>query len=138
MEYEETRDELCQLDIGEIREDFETIWLKNVVEVTLQREKDPTAGDYFSEDDSSGEYRRKVRLNIQGVSSDNYRRAEQGLVTAGQVYKAYARWDEDIRNGDRVLWNKKIFIIKEHNKSLYDGQCTFQEFNLVRADTNNG
>ena len=138
MEYEEANDELCQLDIDDVREDFEVIWFKNVIEVLISRDANSSAGDYFNEDDVSKTGFRKMKLNIQGISSNLYRRGEQGLVTAGQTYKAYARWNEDVQNKDIIIWDKQRFVIKNHNKSLYEGQVCHQEFDLARVDKVDG
>ena len=56
------------LDIDIVREDFECIWSRNIIQVELIREQNPQAGDYFREDESEGRIRRKIWLNLQGVS----------------------------------------------------------------------
>ena len=117
-----------------LRSDFEAIWQKNVVEVSLIKRSDTQAGDYFHEGESQGLTTTKIFLNIQGSSSDHYTRQPSGISTTGAIWKAYARWFENIGNLDVIIWNGKRFIVEEFNKSYHEGNIIFQEMNLKRVD----
>ncbi len=128
--YEEDFD----LNVDEVREDFEYLWSKNIVECELIREENPQAGDYFREGESPVEVRRKIWLNIQGISSDMYRRVSSGLITPDATLHAFAKWDEDLNNLDIIKIGKWQYRIEGLNKSQYAGQYVFQDFDLKRVD----
>jgi hypothetical protein len=128
--YEENLD----LDIVQVREDFEFIWSKNIVEVDLFREENPQAGDYFREDESPNTIHRKIWLNIQGINSEHYRRMLAGVITPDATLHAFAKYDEDIRNLDVIKFGNWQFRIIGFNDSMYAGQCAFKDFDLKRID----
>jgi len=121
------------LDIEDVRDDFNYIWSKNLIQVELIRESNPQQGDYFA-DVENIEIKRKLWINIQGVNSDYYRRMMAGLITPDSTYHCYVKWDEDIENLDIIKIGKYYFRIVDFNKALYEGQYVFQEFNIKRID----
>ena len=128
------REDGVDLDIQEVREDFEHIWSKNLVKVTIIKHDDSQAGDYFREDEDSGEVKNKIWLNIQGRGALHYERKEHGITTAGQRFHAYSQWNENVDNKDIIEWAGKRFKVENHDAGIYDGQFVFQEFDLVRVD----
>lgn len=129
--YEDNTD----LDLEEVREDFEYIWSKNIVQVELIREENPVSGDYFNEDEANVIIRRRIWLNIQGVTnSDAYKRITPGVVTTESTLHVYAKWDEDIRNLDVIKFEERTYRIEGFDKSRYAGQIVFQDFDLKRID----
>jgi len=120
--------------LDRIREDFMFIWQKNIIQVELIREKNPQAGDYFHEDENEIELRKKIWMNIQGTSSNAYKRTDSGIVTTDSTLHAYVKWDEDIENLDVIKFKKDIFRIVNYNKSMYSGQYAFKEFDLKKID----
>lgn len=131
---EEYFQEMHDLDMDRVRDDFIFIWGRNITQVELIREKNPEAGDYFHEDESEIEVRRKVWMNIQGISSNAYKRIDPGIVTTDAILHAYVKWDEDIENLDVIKFEKYIFRIINYNKSMYSGQYAFKEFDLKKID----
>jgi len=127
-------DQELDLDVERVKEDFETIWSKNIIEVDLIRELNPSANDYFAEGENPNAIRRKVWLNVQGVSTDAYRRMVAGIITPDSTYNCFAKWDEDIQNEDIIKIGTFTFRVQNHNKSMYAGQYVFQEFQLKRID----
>ena len=122
------------VDADRIKEDFEAIWSKNVVEVDIIRERNPQGGDYFHEDEGTQPQVRKIWLNIQGTQSNFYKRANYGIITDDSEYHAYARWYEDIENNDKIVWDGKTFVTKNVNRSTKSGEYVWWEFDLKRVD----
>jgi len=122
------------LDIEDVREDFDYIWSKNIVEVELIREKNPQAGDYFREGESPETLRKKIWVNIQGTSSDLYKRMVMGIITPDATLHIYVRWDEDIEDLDIIKFGNWTYRIEGFNKSRYAGQTAFQDFDIKRID----
>lgn len=120
--------------LEDIREDFEYIWKKNILQSDLIREQNPQAGDYFATESDESRYSRKLWINVQGISSDNYKTAEQGLITPDAHLHGYVKWDEDIENLDIIKIDNWYYRIQNYNKSMYAGQFVFQEFDLYRID----
>ena len=122
------------LDIKDVWEDFEYIWSKNIVDCELLRENNPQSGDYFREDEDAIKIRRHIWLNIQGISSDAYRRMNAGIITPDATLHAYAKHDEDIQDLDVIKFGVWKYRIQGFNKSQYSGQVAFQEFDMKRID----
>lgn len=121
-------------DIEDIREDFEFIWRKNIIQVDLIRQENPQAGDYFSDTEDEGKYSRKLWANIQGISSENYKEVEQGIITPDAHLHVYVKWNEDLENLDIIKFGNWYYRIKDYNKSFYNGQYAFQDFDIYRID----
>jgi len=132
--YEENLD----YELTDMREDYEYIWDKNIVECDLIREENPQAGEYFSEDESEIKIKRKIWLNVQGVSSNDYKRVLAGVITPDATLHAYAKWNDDIEDLDVISFGKWNYRITGFNKSRYDGQVVFQEFDMKRIDHSGG
>jgi len=108
--------------------------MRNIIQVDIIREKNPQAGDYFREGESPDTIRRKIWLNIQGTSSNEYKRIQAGIITPDGTLHAYAKWDEDIEDLDVVKVGDWYYRIMGFNKSQYAGQIAFQDFDLKRQD----
>jgi len=128
-EYFDTQD--TDLDISQVREDYEFIWHHNIVQCDLIREENPQQGDYFADADNIT-IKKKLWINIQGVSSDYYKRLVEGIITPDSTYKCYVKYDEEIENLDVISFAGYYFRIVDFNKSLYQGQFCFQEFSIKR------
>jgi len=124
----------ADLDIAQVREDFEFIWKKNIIEVELIRQENPDAGNYFKESESSSTIRRKVWLNVQGVSTDAYKRMEAGIITPDTKLSAFAKSSEDIRGLDIIKIGNYVYRVTGLNKSAYAGEVAFINFDLTRID----
>ena len=135
---DEYYDEDQDLDLDEVREDFMHIWSKNIVQCELIRENNPQAGDYFREDEDEISVRRKIWLNIQGISSDAYKRMDAGIITPDATLHCYAKWDEDIDNLDIIKFGNYTYRIENFNKSQYSGQVAFQDFDMKRIGQEEG
>jgi len=134
------------LDIEDVREDFLYIWSKNIVVVDLLRDVNPQGGDYFIAAEARGTTRTQIQLNIQGVMSNAYKRAVQGITTTDEDIKAYALYTTDIQETDLIefrtdyavgtiqIKSGERFRIENYNKSSYAGQVAFKEFTLKRID----
>lgn len=122
------------LDEAAVREDFEHIWSKNLVKVTLIKNTDSQAGDYFRETNLTKPVTKEIYLNLQGKNALKYSRQEFGISTVGQTFHAYAKYDENIENKDIILWNGKRFIVENHDVGMYKGQYIFQECDIKRVD----
>ena len=127
--YEEDYD----LELDRVREDFEFIWSKNIVQVELIREKNPQQGDYFN-NDANVIIRRMIWLNLQGISSHDYKRMVAGIITPDAKLHAYAKYDDDIQNLDVIKFGDWVYRIDGFNKSMYAGQIAFQDFDIKRQD----
>ena len=127
-------DEDSDYDINDVREDFEYIWKKNIVQVDLVRQTTPQAGDYFSSTEDEGQVTFKLWANIQGISSDQYKQAVQGIITPDAQLHVYVKWDENIENLDIIKFSDWYYRIKNYNKSMYDGQFAFIDFDIYRID----
>lgn len=131
MEYYEDN---ADYDIEQMREDFRFIWIKNVVQVTLVREKNPDAGDYFREDEDNLLVKRRIWLNIQGTTSKMFKRWVAGVITPDSSLHAYALWEEDIQNLDVISFGGWRYRIRNYNESMYEGQNVFKEFDMYRVE----
>jgi hypothetical protein len=123
---------LCDIDTTRLQ--FQAIWSKNTVLVEVQRFDRPQAGDYFHDDESPGPVVRTIWMNVQGTSSNFYRRDKFGITSTESRFHAYTRWYEDIQNNDRIIWDGKMYVVENWNRSLYGGQIVFQEFDLKVVD----
>jgi hypothetical protein len=130
-EYFENESDLL---LEDTREDFEDIWKRNIVQATLIRQSNPTSGDYFSEDTDPGESKRDFWINIQGISSQAYKRITAGLITPDSTLHGYVRWDEDIKNLDIIKFGSFLYRIVDFNEAFYSGNFVFKEFNLKKID----
>lgn len=123
------------ITIERMRSDFEAVWKKNIVEVTIERRAESQAGDYFHEGEDPGITTSKVWANIQGSSTGQYAREKAGLSTTGAQWHAYVRHFEDIQDLDVLIWNGKRFIIKNRNAAYgHNGEIGFIEFDLFKVD----
>ena len=122
------------ITVQRIRSDFEAIWKKNIVEVTIERKTEAQAGDYFHEGENPGITTFKIWANVQGTSTGLYGREKAGLSTTGAQWHAYVRHSEDIRDLDVFIWNEKRFIIKNRNAAYHGGEIGFIEFDLFKVD----
>jgi len=121
------------IDVNRMRDDFEAIWLLNITTVVLVRDTNPQGGDYFNDDISTTPIERDIDLNIQGVSTGQYSREQQGIITAGQRWHCYALWNEDISSTDIIYWSGDKFRIENLNTG-YKEQFVFQEFDIVKIN----
>ena len=124
------------LDIDSIREDYEYIWGKNIMQVDLIRETNKLDGDYFGVADNI-QIRKKLWMNVQGINSDIYKRMMAGVITPDATLHAYVKWDEDIENLDVIKIGSWYYRIIGFNKSMYAGQFCFKDFDLKRVDRAN-
>lgn len=129
---DEYYDETPDYEVERMREDFEFIWKRNIVCTELIRQENPQAGDYFREDENPKDIRRKIWLNIQGVTFTNFKRMEAGLITPESTLHVYAKHDENIDNLDIIKIGTFLYRVEGFNKSIYDGQFIFFEFDMKR------
>jgi len=122
------------IDVDRIREDFLCIWQKNIIQVDRIRLSNDQAGDYFREDESDGESRRKIWINVQGINSNAYKRIEAGLITPDATLHAFTKYDEDIEEQDVIKIGLFLYRIQGFNKSSFSGQTAFMDFDLKRID----
>lgn len=126
---------MIDIDVTTLREDFESIWQLNKIVAIKQVHSETEAGNYDYDDETSVITTSVIELNIQGVGqSDGYQRKLAGIVTAGDSYHAYIKYDTTIDNDDTILYGGVKFVVKNYNKSYKDGQVAFQEFDLVVVD----
>ncbi|MCH9049105.1 MAG: hypothetical protein IH836_09265, partial [Proteobacteria bacterium] len=104
-----------EVDIVRIREDFEIIWNRNLVEVKHTRQGNAQGGDYFSDDEDTNPNETTIFLNIQG-QSQNFKRMQQGIVTE-ESYHAYAKFDEKVARQNRKFDEKRDSIINKERGS---------------------
>jgi hypothetical protein len=100
-------------------------------------------GDFFETYTRENRYEKLIWLNLQGTSSHHAERQNQGITLHGSKYKAYALFDEELDNDDKIVFipgfrgesiaESGEFVIKEKNKAFYQGQVIFQEFSLVKV-----
>lgn len=121
---------VVDVSVTRMREDFEKIFLANTQTVTLIRDSYVDAGNYGQVGVDNTREEREIELNIQGISSDSYRREKYGLDSAASILHAYAKFDEDIQNNDIILIDSIEYFVINMNKSYKDGQVAFQEFDL--------
>jgi len=119
------------VDIDRIREDFEAIWLLNVKEVELVKESETEAGNYGYDGEDSSRSSTLISINIQGISSGSYDRIREGMDTSGSIFHCYVKYDQVILPTDRIKIGESVFIIKNLNEGIKDGQTGFIEFDLV-------
>lgn len=127
--------EVPDLDVNQVREDFEAIWQKNTVTAILQVKTETEAGNYgYDDENDEGITTSLITVNIQGLTSQAYQMKLQGLIRAGATFHAYVKYDVTLENDDRILWDGIIFVVKNWNDSMYAGQRVFREFDLVVVD----
>ena len=75
---------------------------------------------------------KEIRINIQGVGTNEYERTEYGIDTVSDSYRCYALHTEDFREDDRIIYNGNKFVIKNLNQNIYGGQLIFWDFLIVK------
>jgi len=123
--------EVPDVDVGRIREEFESIWLKNVVGAVLQRYNPIEGGNYGDDDVVPTTTTSPITINIQGLTSQDYSRDVAGIFREGATFKAYTKYDASLKNTDRILWNGITFKITQWNEAFKDGTIGFMELILV-------
>lgn len=134
---EEYFDDAPDYDVEDMRNDFFEIWKRNIIQLDLIRETNPLAGDYFSDDTTSGTQTRKIWVNVQGITTDAYKQLEAGISSPEAEMKCFVRWDEDIENLDILKLGSYYYRIKNFNKAFFNGQYVFKDFSIYLIDKEN-
>lgn len=122
------------VSLARIRSDFGFLFPTNKITVTLLKYDTPLAGNYGSIGEEYDAIESTIEINIQGNGTGQYSREEWGIDSTSKSWHCYVKYDVDVANDDRVIWNGTRFIVKNANKSTKDGNIAFIEFDLVGID----
>lgn len=148
VDYYDYEGEVPDVEIQDMREDFEAIWSKNAVDVELIRfdnEYDVVENaDFFGTNTRSVVTKKIIKMNIQ-ISSANPDRVDAG-VRKIDTYHCYVRWNEEIKLTDKIrfindyklgaeyLRKGDTFIVQNVSGGIHHGQYAFHEFDIKKID----
>jgi hypothetical protein len=129
--------DVADVEVDRMRKDFFDIWQKNAVVVTQQRRSLHEIGNYGDEDKTAVfSVDKEIRINLQGVYSQDWARKKYGIDYTDRSQKCYALYTEDLQNDDRIIFNNEIYIVDKLNGAMHHGVVIFWEFTLKYVDDN--